>query len=74
MSMNTFSCIKPACRKQYETEEVEAYYCPSCVEKNKLIALELEKRISLRPKKRIKSGLDEYNSAPKINGFMVVKL
>ena len=57
--MNTHSCIK--CKTQYDDEEVDAYYCASCVvEKNK-IAAEIDARMATRPKREYKSTMQQYD-------------
>ena len=59
-------CIKPICGQSYESEELEAYYCLSCVEKNKQIAEDVSKRI--RPIK-VESTMKRYDSLPRVHGF-----
>ena len=59
-------CIKPICGQSYKSEELEAYYCPSCTEKNKQIAEDVSKRI--RPIK-VESTMKKYDSLQKVHGF-----
>ena len=67
--MNTHECIK--CKRQYQDNDPDAYYCESCRENNKIIAAELEKKFVPRP--REKSTLELYDEAPKIHGFPSAK-
>ena len=60
-------CIKPVCGQSYESEELEAYYCSSCVEKNKQIAEEISKR--MHPHIRVESTMNRYDSLPRVHGF-----
>lgn len=48
-------CIKVSCGRSYSDEEVDAYYCPDCVIKNKEIARQVDAKIASRPKKQPKS-------------------
>ena len=50
--MNTHKCIKPACDNSYKSEDVEAYYCESCVKANKILAGQIDAQIAARPSKR----------------------
>jgi hypothetical protein len=78
--MNTFKCIKPSCDKSYETEETEAYYCPSCVTANKVLAKQIDAQVASRPSKRsTRSALQEYEAQLKANpvkggGLLGVKI
>lgn len=51
-------CIKPGCGNPYKDEDPEAYYCPSCVAQNKIIAKEIDAkrvgRTSLKPQSDFK--------------------
>lgn len=48
------TCIKISCGKTYSDNEVDPYYCPDCLIKNKAIAKEVEAKIAARPKKQVK--------------------
>lgn len=67
MTMNNFTCIKPSCDNQYQTEEAEAYYCPDCKAANKAIAKQIDAQIASRPKRPTTSAWKEYEAATKIN-------
>ena len=69
----THKCIKPSCPNTYNDNDPDPYYCPTCQEANKALAETIAKKIkpSSRP---VKSGLQEYDEAPKYKGFMIVKL
>jgi hypothetical protein len=71
--MHNINCIK--CGKPYQDKDPEPYYCAVCLEEKKRMAAEIDKRIQLRGSSRAnKSLLQEYDNAPKVNGFMIVKL
>lgn len=70
--MYTHSCIK--CSKKYEDEDPDAYYCPTCLKEKKAIADEIDKKIQARPRKETRSALEEYDNAPKVHGFMQVRI
>ena len=73
LSMFEHSCIK--CGDKYQDNEADDYYCPPHDAERKQIAKEIDTKLSKRPPKRkIMSGLDEYDAAPKVHGFMQVKL
>lgn len=67
------SCIKPACANQYEDDEVEAYYCMSCREANKILAKQIDAKMKTT-KRDTYSPLKEYENSPKVNGFVRVSL
>lgn len=69
--MYTHSCIKK-CGTQYQSEDPEPYYCEACNTARLAIAKELDKKV--RPVRPVKSALQEYDEARKINGFVQVKL
>lgn len=45
-------CIKLDCPNTYKDTDPDAYYCPSCKELNKAIALEVDKKMVGRVSKR----------------------
>ena len=51
--MNKHNCIK--CRTEYSDEEVDNYYCPSCLIESKRIAAEIDANMVNRPRKEVKS-------------------
>jgi len=65
-------CVK--CKREYFDNDPDPYYCPTCNEQCKLIAAEIDRKIATQPRKPIKSLLQEYDEAPKVNGFMVIKM
>jgi hypothetical protein len=67
-------CIKPTCANSYEDNDPDAYYCPSCIEVNKAIAKKIDQTIGSQPKEKIMTPLQAYEAAPKVHGFMKVKL
>jgi hypothetical protein len=70
----THHCIKPGCTNQYNSEEPDAYYCPSCDKVRLAIAKQVDAKIATRPRKPTKSALQEYDEAVKVRGFMQVRL
>jgi len=65
-------CIK--CRTKYQDKDPEPYYCPPCNEERKALAKEIDAKVASLPKKPHKSALQEYDEAPKIRGFLHVRL
>ena len=68
--MNTHTCIKPGCGMSYEDTDPDAYYCPGCNKQRKEIAAKIDATISSRPRRKTMSALQEYDSSPKIGGFI----
>ena len=56
-------CIK--CGEKYEEKEIEAYYCPICLEERNRIAKEVDAKMRNRPKKEIKSDFQAFNDVAK---------
>ncbi len=65
------SCIK--CKTKYQDNDPDAYLCATCKEERKAIAARVDATIGSRPRKNIVSPLQEYDNAPKVRGFMVLK-
>lgn len=63
-------CIK--CRKKYDSDEPDDYYCSACVEEKDRIAKEIDITLAGRPKKKIISGLAHYDAINK-GGFVNAK-
>jgi len=61
-----YKCIKIVCGQTYESDEPEAYYCPSCVERNKQIAEQINAKIH---PVYTESTISRYDAAPKVHGF-----
>ena len=62
MSNMNHTCIKPACENKYDSEDVEAYYCPSCAEANKALAKQIDAQVAARPKRNRVSAIQEYEA------------
>lgn len=58
--MNKYTCIKPACTNEYESEEAEAYYCGPCQEANKVLAKQIDAQVAARPKRSTVSRVKQY--------------
>lgn len=67
-------CIKPTCENIYNDTDVEAYYCPSCRELNKVIAQQIDAKLSKEPKPRSKSELEQYEELRKAKGVRFVNI
>lgn len=66
------ACIK--CRTKYQDKDPDPYYCASCNEERLELAKKIDAQMASRPKKQHVSALQEYDNAPKIRGFIHVKL
>lgn len=58
--MHNHSCIKPGCSNQYQDNDPDAYYCPSCQEAKKALAAQIDASIGSRPKKEHVSDLQAF--------------
>lgn len=58
-------CIKPGCVNTYEDEDADRYYCPSCNEARKQIAVEVDKKIGTHPRERGMSELEIFEAEAK---------
>lgn len=65
------SCIKPACDNSYESNDPDAYYCPSCVEVNKALAKKIDAQVAARPKRKAVSSVKAHEEAMKTQGMQV---
>lgn len=70
--MYTHSCIK--CGKEYKDSDPDPYYCKACVAEKKAIAEAVDKKVQARSRKKTISALQEYDNAPKVHGFIQVRL
>lgn len=69
-TLNMFKhlCIKPSCKKSYESEDVDAYYCEECVLLNKEIAKKIDAtHVTVAP---VKSDFQNYEELRKRNGVV----
>ena len=66
-------CIK--CQTTYDSNEDEAYYCPTCFAEKREIAAKVDEKVGIRisNKKTVQSALQHYDSLPKRNGFVMAK-
>lgn len=76
--MKTFKCIKPSCENSYESDEHEAYYCPSCQEANKALAKQINAQVAARPKRSRVSEVAELErqkaeSGVRMGGMIGIK-
>jgi uncharacterized Zn ribbon protein len=72
--MYSHSCIK--CNTKYQDKDPDPYFCPACVAQKKALAEEIDKKVKARQsnKKEKMSLLQQYDSSPKVGGFMITKL
>lgn len=64
--MFTHACIKPGCGNRYEDNEPDHYYCPSCNEMRKAIALEVDKKMASIPREQPVSDLQAFEAEAKV--------
>lgn len=62
------TCVKPACTNTYESEEVDAYYCPDCAKANKALAAQIDAQIAARPKRDRVSAWQQYEEQANVKG------
>lgn len=62
------ACVK--CGSKYQDTDPDPYYCVNCQKVRKEIAAQVDVKFAKRPKIVTKSLLQEYEEAPKINGFL----
>lgn len=60
------SCIK--CSMVYESEDVEAYYCPDCLEVKKTLAAEIDQKFKGRKRPKKVSDWDTLEKGGQIQG------
>lgn len=61
------SCVK--CKKSYQSEEPDDYFCEDCNKTRKQIADEIDAKFANRPKKKVVSELQQFDALAKIKGF-----
>ena len=59
---------------QYESEDIDPYYCAACNEQRKEIAKEIDAKLALRPKKPVMTAMQQYDASPKVRGYILTKL
>lgn len=64
--LNIFNCIK--CGEQYTSEDVEAYYCQSCIEIKNKIAKEVDNKFSKIQRTPRSSDLQLFDELRKKHG------
>ena len=69
--MYQVKCIK--CGQQYDSSDPDPYYCATCEVEKKKIAAEVDEKMKSNPKKEITSGIKQYDSLPKVHGFVNAK-
>lgn len=71
--MTKHKCIKPICVNFYESNEEEAYYCPTCIEEKRSISDDIDKRIGSTVGQVPSSELTQFDALPKTRGFVNIK-
>lgn len=75
MKLYSHKCIKPGCDNSYEDEDVDAYYCDSCKEANKVLAKQIEARVGKSTEQdRPKSELQMYDELCKMRGSKFISI
>jgi len=64
--MHTCNCVK--CKKQYQSEEPDNYFCEDCYKIRKQVADEIDAKMANRPKKKIVSDLQQFEMVAKKRG------
>lgn len=54
-------CIKPSCKRPYEDEEIDDYYCDECTLEKKAIAKRIDRKLQGTVKEPVKSELAIYD-------------
>ena len=62
------TCIRLSCGNEYEDNDFDAYYCPSCQVKNKAIAEQVDKKLGTTLRKPIMSELQQFDEVQKRTG------
>lgn len=69
------ACIK--CGVEYESEDEDPYYCPSCLEKKNVLAKQIDEKVGARiargDSRKTISEIEKYDSLPKKGGFVEAK-
>lgn len=73
MKLISHKCIKPGCDNSYEDEDVDAYYCESCREANKVLAKQIEAQVG-KNQDRPKSELQIYDELCKLRGSNFISI
>lgn len=69
--MFNHACTK--CGQTYQDADQDPYLCPACLQERKAIASKIDAEFSTRARPAPRTALQEYDEAPKFNGFMIVK-
>lgn len=72
--MNTHTCIKPGCGNSYQSEDVDAYYCPPCIVERNKAAAAIDATLGSRPRKEHLTPLQQYDQQRGGSPFIKVSL
>lgn len=64
--MHVNHCVK--CKKQYESEEPDDYYCEECFKTHQQVIKETEEKMKNRPKRTIVSDFQKFDIIAKQKG------
>lgn len=68
--MLNHKCIKPTCPNTYEDEEIDAYYCPSCIVEKNRIAIEIDSKHPSTVGQQPNGLYTQYDKAQKVRGLV----
>lgn len=71
---HTHTCIAPSCSNTYKDTDPDPYYCPSCQDKKKKVAKQIDAKYSTMNSTPEITPLQEYDESEKVHGFMRVRL
>ena len=66
MNMHKVNCVE--CKKSYQSEEPDDYYCPECFKTHQQVIKETEAKLANRPRKKVVSDLQQFDMFAKQNG------
>lgn len=67
--MYSHACIK--CQAVYQENDPDRYYCFDCRAQNKKVAEEIDRKLAIsKPKRQVKTMLQQYDQAPKVKGLI----
>lgn len=69
----THGCIK--CHEQYQSTDIDPYYCPTCNEQRKIIAKQIDSKLStVKSKRHPKSDFQVYDEMCRRRGTAFVPI
>jgi len=69
------NCIRPGCEQTYEDDDVEAYYCATCLKTKKQLAAEIDRKLQGSVSARAEPSFEEKVAGmKKLNGISFINL